>query len=202
MAQSIQPAGANAPPIITNSIAPLEFNARVNWIKNKKLPAVRFALSSKKIGQVPDLGTKLSMEQMAQATLLFDHLENGQMSPELNEAARIEAWLAIFNSPAYHFPEKIKQRARSLLERFQDDNWGRPAAVANNSANSDSNEEVASPSMPTAPGAPGNAPATSRQPPADDPIWGHDGIMRGIIPSKHRFPCLFRVPGVEEGPGC
>lgn len=199
MAQSAQPTGANSPPIITNSIAPLEFNARVNWIKDKKLPAVRFALSSKKIGQVPDMSKNLSLEQMAQTNVLFNHLENGQMSPELNEAAGIEAWLAIFNNPAYHFPEDIKQRARNLLQSFQGENWGSPAAtaVANNSVNSDSAEDVGSPSSytsaaPTAPAVPAarrNTTATLRLPPANHPVWGQDGIMRGI--GKHSPPSSY-----------
>lgn len=192
MAHPFQSTGANAS-IITNSIAPLEPKARVEWIKAKKQPAARFALASKKAGCLPDMDDKLSIERMANTVLVFGVLENDtQMSPELNHSAGIETWLAMFNNPVYHFPEDIKQRAQSLLQRFQGENWGAQApAAVDSSANSDSAEEVASPATPAATAAPAAsaapeaATAIVMYPPANHRIWGHGGIMHDILPSKY-----------------
>ncbi|KAG6361980.1 hypothetical protein INS49_010209 [Diaporthe citri] len=190
MAQLVQPTGGNAP-AATDDMAPHEFGARVKWIKDKKMAAQRFAVASKRTGCVPDLDDDKLSKQLAKTTLLLDHLgeDDTQMSPLLNRAAGIEAWLGMFNDPAFHFPDDTKQRAQMLLQRFQGENWGAPAAaVVNNSSNSDSAEEAASPTTPAATSAtaatsaPGNATATVRNPPANHRIWGRDGIMRGILP--------------------
>lgn len=200
MAQPVRPTGGNAL-ADPEAIAPLEFGARVKWIKNKKMASARFAVVSKRTGFVPNLnGDDNLARHLEKTTHLLDHLgeDDTQMSPLLNRSAGIEAWLRMFNDPEIHFPEDIKQRAQMLLQRFQDENWGAPAAAAvNNASNSDSAEEAASPTTPAAtatPAAPaanaatatrGNAAPTVRYPPADHPIWGRDGIMRGILPSEY-----------------
>lgn len=211
MAAQSKPTGANAS-MITNSIPPLEPTARLDWIDNKKRPAGRFAIASKKAGCIPDLEDKRHIEQMQNTELLLNLLENDtQMSPQLNRSAGIETWLAMFNKPEFHFPEDIKQRAQNLLQRFQAENWGAQAAAAMaNSSNSDSAEEVASPATPTAttapaaPAASGNAVAIVMYFPANHRIYGVNGIMRGILLSKHKsYPltdsCLFCALGDVAG---
>lgn len=193
MTQPVQQTGGNAA-AVTTPIVPRDFQGRVTWINNNKMGANRFAIASRRATHVPDINENNLSGKLEKTTQVLDVLENDtQMSPQLNRSAGIEVWLAMFNDPQFHFPDDIKQRAAMLLQRFQDENWGAPppAPAADSPSGSDSHEETASPSTPAAssaratPAARANIPAVAMRPPADDEIWGKDGIMHDMIPSKH-----------------
>lgn len=193
MAQPVQQTGGNAAAVAT-PIVPRDFKGRVDWINNNKISANRFAIASRRAKHVPDINDDNLSGKLKKTTQVLDVLENDtQMSPQLNRSAGIEAWLGMFNDPQFHFPDGIKQRAAMLLQRFQDENWGAPhqTATADSPSGSDSHEEVASPSTPAAPSARAtpaaraNSTAVAMRPPTDDEIWGKDGIMHDMIPSKH-----------------
>lgn len=191
MAQPVQQTGGNAV-AVTTPIVPRDFKGRVDWINNNKIGANRFAIASRRAKDVPEINKNNLSGKLEKTTQVLDVLENDtQMSPQLNRAAGIEAWLGMFNDPQFHFPDDIKQRAAMLLQRFQDENWGAPppAATADSPSGSDSHEEIASPSTPAATPArampAARAAAVAMRPPADDEIWGKDGIMHDMIPSKH-----------------
>lgn len=190
MAAQNQPNGANASTITYPNVARALIE-RVKWFEKERATIQLFAQASIKAQAVPNLDIIKHHEQIKRTRGYLDLLEfDTNMSPELRNKARIEAVLMLINRPKVYFPADVKQRAEMLLQRFRDENWGAGAgAEADEDADSDNDDEAAtSPTTATAPAArasePGSATVTIRLPPADDPIWGLNGIMHRI--GKHK----------------
>lgn len=114
------------------------------------------------------------------------------MSPELKQETKIDEALNIITQEPFHFPDDIKTKALALMEKWQGENWGRPApavqpaqnghqgrAGGSDSEESENDERPANgrrASRSTAPATRGMI----MSPPYDHPIWGRDGIMHGL----------------------
>ena len=191
MAVSTQPDGADASTITYPKVAKALI-LRKAWFERERDAIQKFAVASKKAKGVPDLNTEKYRGQLERTRGYLDLLEfDTTMSPELHTQTKIEPVLGLINSRDYYFPEDVKQRAERLLQRFRDENWGAAAATATSGSDDDDEEEeeeVASPTTAAAPAARAGEPArdtvTLRLPPPNHPIWGDNGIMRGI--GKHK----------------
>lgn len=196
MAAQSQPVSADASTITYPRVAKALI-ARVKWFDIEQSPIKNFALASRRAQGVPDLTTVKHREQLKRIRGYLDLLEfDTTMSPELHRQTSIEAALNLINGDGFYFPVDVKQRAARLLEFFQAENWGATAANATSGSDDDDDgeeeeEEVASPSTAAAPaahvGEPASATVTIRLPPPNHPIWGDNGIMRGIGKLAYTF---------------
>jgi hypothetical protein len=200
MAAQGQPVGASASTITFPRVAKA-LTARNKWFETERIAIQRFALDSRRAGGIPDLTLVKHQDRLRRTRRYLDLLEfDTTMCPELNNSkTRIELVLEMINEPGIYFPEDIKQRADRLLQRFRNENWGAAAANATGAGDDEEEEEeeveveVASPTTAPAPAAhiddndePVSATVTLRLPPRNHPIWGENGIMRGI--GKHEWP--------------
>lgn len=199
MAAQSHPVSADASTITYPRVAKALI-ARVKWFDIEQNAIKNFAVASRKAQGVPDLTTVKHREQLKRVRGYLDLLEfDTTMSPELHRQTSIEAALELINRDGFYFPEDVKQRAARLLELFQAENWGAAAANATSGSDDDDDgeeeEEVASPSTAAAPaahvGEPASATVIIRLPPPDHPIWGDNGIMRGIGKHAHTFRPVF-----------
>lgn len=162
--------------------------ARIRWFAAGHHPIQNFAQASRKAGGIPDLNTFKHNEQLRRTCGWLDLLEfDTNMSPELNNKAKIGLVLELINRPHVHFPENVKQRAEGLLQSFQAENWGAAVPTSDDyeeGEEDDEEEEVASPITTVATTArsdePESATVTIRLPPPGHLIWGENGIMRGV----------------------
>jgi hypothetical protein len=113
------------------------------------------------------------------------------MTPTYKEKSKIDLSMQAICNEQHKFPEEYIDQAKALLEKWQSQNWGAPAAVKRESETDiESDAEVSG-------GSDGrkskkrrlsarDAKSSSQLllPPSDHRIWGLNGIMHGICSSK------------------
>lgn len=201
MAAQSQPVSAN-PSTITYPKVEKALIARIKWFVAERHPIQNFAQASITARGIPDLETFKHREQLRRTGGWLDLLEfDTNMSPELKNKAKIELVLGLINRPGVHFPEKVKERAESLLQRFRSENWGAAVPTSDDDDEEEEEEEVASPTTTMTPtarsGEPENDTVTIRLPPRDHPIWGVNGIMHGVGKSAHSPLLAFCMPSLN-----
>ncbi|KAF3768995.1 hypothetical protein M406DRAFT_327404 [Cryphonectria parasitica EP155] len=169
------------------------FEMRKNWIKNERQDAVqRYAQKSRRLNRI--LESNIQTDVWIQRTeRLLSFLEHDfEISPRYKTEAQIDVLLKmIYDREDFHFPEPLKRRAKALYEEYEAQNWGQRGPDDVDSDDVDPEEggddEVLSNSQNMVAAHAANANptiASIRQPPANHPIWGVNGIMHGVVP-KH-----------------
>ena len=114
------------------------------------------------------------------------------MTPTIRNQSQIDKALQLLFDPKYKCPEDIASRAKSIYEKFEDEQWGK-----DNSEGDDPDPSPVTSPLPSS-GKPRRAAgailthdmyALARPPPPDHAIWGLHGIMHGFIiqPRTRKF---------------
>ena len=147
------------------------------------------AVAGKKTKGVPDANNPINNALYARLEQIFDLLEtNVEMSPSFKAQTKIDTILPMmYNNPDIHFPQSYVERAKTLMQTWENERWGKqptpPPGSDDESPNAASSGSVESRSPHKKGGvrrafaAPGGV---VHVPPADHSIWGLDGIMHGI----------------------
>lgn len=122
------------------------------------------------------------------------------MTPEFKKKTQIDTGLKIiFGDPKFRFREKDAERAKAIYKKWENENWGAPAAVkkevvVKKEETDDENQSdvVMSDADASESKKRKRSPSTDevektrylRQPKPDHPIWGVNGIMHGICICK------------------
>ncbi|KAM0699129.1 hypothetical protein Q7P36_001175 [Cladosporium allicinum] len=168
--------------------------ARVSYI-NKGLRVVRdLCQLSRKVGRIPDSTVEPAKTWLLQLEHFMRSLEtNVEISPALAHRTKIDYGLRLmYKKPEFHFQDTTQERARSLYQRWQDQNWGRGEVVEETSEKDATNDEAAESSSAkrrkssTSDTSAKRNPLTElvtttvRLPPANHPIFGKHGVMHGL----------------------
>ncbi|KAJ0121049.1 ydg sra domain-containing protein [Diaporthe amygdali] len=198
---------ANTSSSTTSSAVARKDYADADWFSRERDVVQKFAQASKRLGGIPDLNTKIHGEQMERTKNYLNELEfNTNMSPLLMRKAKIDQGLELFSRADCHFPEDVQRQAENLYQRFtavnwdtvtapvvsaapaaqavdNDDNSGGDESVSVSASDSDSDSDSDSPpSAATAPAAAqGNTTGTVLLPARNDPHYGPNGIMHGLL---------------------
>ena len=171
---------------------PNNLQARVTFINKERMIVNNLCGLSRKIGDVPDPKT---VKPEAKSWLLRLELftrwleSNVEISPALKERTKIDQALQLmFDKPEFHFAETTRERARSLYERWEGQNWGKGEVVEDSSDDDDNDAASGSKrrkSSTSGPTTKSNSrtelvAATVRPPPAHHPVFGTEGIMHGV----------------------
>lgn len=175
---------------------PNNLEARVDFINKERMTVNKLCLASKKAGNVPDSTIEPAKTWLLRLELFMRWLEtNVEISPALNERTRIgEALVLMFDKPDFHFQGTTRERARSLYERWQAQNWGKGEVIEDSSddnANAATNDDNAASGSKRRKSSTTDAVAkrnpvrelaatTIRPPPPNHPIFGTQGIMHGV----------------------
>ncbi|KAI0487428.1 PUA-like domain-containing protein [Xylaria cf. heliscus] len=112
--------------------------------------------------------------RFADAELYLDWLETSlQMTPDIEEATKTHMVLSQLIDPDNNVPGNMVNKAKALLDKYMADNWGQDIVA---------DEADDTQSLPT--GAASAASPTIgvvQLPPDNDPVYGVNGIMYGII---------------------
>lgn len=162
---------------------PRHFEARKTWILSEaRLSITPFAIASKNLGRIPDLDSPRMQDLLNRANRLLTLLEHDfQVSQRYRDEVKLADILKIvFDNDRFHFPNDLKQRARTLYEDFENNDW-----VADGDDGGDAEQQPASLATTGHNGT--HAPVATvhmyiRWPPTDHPIWGTAGIMHGVCP--------------------
>lgn len=134
-------------------------------------------------------GEQLTPEQLAGLEEFFRVAGAVSMSPELRTATRLDAAMEAVLKPGYHFPEPFKTQARELLDAWTASHWGGPPPgeqAAEEEEQLGQQAEGVQPvaaAQPTPPAQPAASHQIRRPNPAH-PIYGINGIMRGILVAR------------------
>ncbi|MCJ1426855.1 hypothetical protein MMC29_004758 [Sticta canariensis] len=112
------------------------------------------------------------------------------MTPQIEDKLRLRDHLGIIVGEyptvkhEYHFPDPFPDKAAAVLEKFQAINWGATEEDAKTVTKPTSSAAAVGSALPRNP--PVAKPETSQAviPKADHPIFGNNGIMRGILISS------------------
>lgn len=122
---------------------------------------------------------------------LLTRLGDVQMTPEIKEKTQIHKGMEVICDSKFSFPDEYVVRAKSLLEKWESENWGAPVAVKRESGsdpesdgevNGDGNHQMAKKRKVSA--STGKEGSKLLLPKPEHPIWGLNGIMHGICYSK------------------
>ncbi|KAK4196273.1 PUA-like domain-containing protein [Triangularia verruculosa] len=91
--------------------------------------------------------------------------------------------LDLFQRPEYQgIPEDLRDAARALRQRFDEENWGREDEdYASDTSNNNDTPVSPGPARAVSRPGPGQGVSSIRPPPPDHPIYGRNGIMHGVI---------------------
>ncbi len=119
-------------------------------------------------------GVALSDGDRQRTILLLRALDNLQLYPGLAEYLRLGGTLGVIrgDNTRIVFPQDIQDMASTTYDKFEAQNWGRVTVPNNPPQSSPSQGSNARPAT---------TPAIMRRPPATHPIFGTNGIMRGLL---------------------
>lgn len=182
---------------------PNNLEARVAVITKERMIINKLCQLSRRIGGAPDPETVNAMlcyfekkiggggpdpntvnaevkAWLSRLELFLQWLETIDISPALNERTKIgQALQLIFGKPEFYFEEITREKARSLYEKWQAQNWGEGEVMEENSdhdANAAISDDNTADSSETTTGTT----TIVRPPPSSHPIFGTGGIMHGV----------------------
>ncbi|KAI1744470.1 hypothetical protein F4680DRAFT_443748 [Xylaria scruposa] len=119
--------------------------------------------------------------RFADADLYLDWLAtNLEMTPLINSIAKVEFVLKTLIDPINNVPDTMVTKARALLNKYEADNWGQDNVADEPDENSTiQNPTAVPPTQVTSTATP--TIGVIQLPPANDPTYGVNGIMYGII---------------------
>ena len=164
-------------------VLPHDLKGLVDFLLERKKDIIKIAQALKKPLTVldPEQTERVEMTLRALRTL-------PNINPEVEKKCKIESILKVItgeiatNKNSWTFPPPFPTIAAELLEQFEKLNWG--ADLVQDDSSSEEEEEVhvrekkkkPKKTIPVTKG-----PMNVKAPPADHPIYGSDGIMRGIL---------------------
>lgn len=161
------------------------FSARKEWLVRERIYAVQaYAVASKRTGRILtyNVQTKAWLDRID--GLLSLHEYDFEISPKLRDEAAIDTYLKLmFDDERFHFPQEIQNRAKALYEAYEACNWTSAIELNENDSEGFDIDDISAARLNKAiPSAVPYGNVTIKQPPHNDPVWGLNGIMHGVLP--------------------
>ncbi|KAK7977892.1 hypothetical protein PG988_005382 [Apiospora saccharicola] len=111
------------------------------------------------------------------------------MNHRIFKESKVAATLALMNTPGFHFPAGVAERAARLVAKWEDEDWSEDRAEPEDQPAAQQ-QQASTPARATRGAASNNAneeaPAVEiKIPGARDPLFGTNGIMHGVISTRN-----------------